>query len=79
MIGSLVPTQHKNRLDIPLGEFSVLDDPRLDGVTACRTKKVAFGMEVREDEGKLALLFTAGAVGSRLTNKLNVLYDGEAD
>lgn len=45
VIGSLVPTQHKDLLGIPLKEFSPLADPRLEGVIAHRTKKKVFGRE----------------------------------
>jgi len=45
VIGSLVPTQHKDLLAIPLEEFSVLKNPQLDGVTAHRTKKEVFDRE----------------------------------
>jgi transposase len=43
VIGSLVPTQHKNLLGIRLEEFSPLADVRLEGVIAYRTKKEVFG------------------------------------
>ncbi len=39
VVGSLVPSQHQDRLEIPIKEFSGLDDPRLEGVLAHRTKK----------------------------------------
>lgn len=45
VIGSLVPTQHKDLLGIPLEEFSPLGDARLAGVIAHRTKKNVFGRE----------------------------------
>jgi len=45
VIGSLVPTQHKDLLSIPLERFSALRDPRLAGVIAHRTKKNVFGRE----------------------------------
>jgi transposase len=45
VIGSLVPTQHKDLLAIPLRKYSPLSDPRLPGVIAHRTKKEAFGRE----------------------------------
>jgi transposase len=45
VIGSLVPTQHNDLLGVPLEEFAVLDDPRLDGVIAYRTKKEVFGRQ----------------------------------
>jgi transposase len=45
VIGSLVPTQHKDLLGIQLEEFSALADVRLEGVIAYRTKKEVFGRE----------------------------------
>lgn len=45
VIGSLVPTQHKDLLGIALEEFSPLADPRLEGVIAHRTKKKVFGRD----------------------------------
>lgn len=45
VIGSLVPSQHRDLLAVPLKEFTPLDDPQLDGVTAYRTKKEVFGRE----------------------------------
>lgn len=57
VIGSLVPSQHKDLLGIPLTKFSAPDDPRLEGLTACRTKKKVFGQEwtvvVTRSEGLL--------------------------
>lgn len=45
VIGSLVPSQHSDLLEIPLGDFSPLGDPRLEGVLAHRTMKTVFGSE----------------------------------
>jgi transposase len=45
VVGSLVPSQHQDLLEIPLKEFSGLDDPRLKGVLAHRTRKKVFGRE----------------------------------
>jgi len=45
LIGSLVPSQHADLLAIPLSLFSPLQDPRLTGVQAHRTKKTVFGRE----------------------------------
>lgn len=45
VVGSLVPSQHQDLLEILLNEFSELDDPRLEGVLAHRTKKKVFGRE----------------------------------
>lgn len=44
-VGSLVPSQHEDLLQIPLSRFSSLADPRLEGVGAYRTRKVVFGRE----------------------------------
>jgi transposase len=43
VIGSLVPTQHKDLLRIPLARFSALTDPCLAGTIAYRTTKEVFG------------------------------------
>jgi transposase len=45
VIGSLVPSQHQDLLAIPLKKFSELEDPRLEGVVAHRTKKTVFGRD----------------------------------
>jgi transposase len=45
VIGSLVPTQHKDLLAIPLDRFSALKDPHLAGTVAHRTTKTVFGRE----------------------------------
>jgi transposase len=45
VIGSLVPTHHKDLLAVPLEKFSALSDPRLEGVAAYRTKKKVFGRD----------------------------------
>jgi len=42
-IGSLVPTQHADLLDIPLDEFESMQEPRLEGVRAHRTRKTVYG------------------------------------
>ena len=43
VIGSLVPTQHQDLLELPLKEFSSLEDPQLEGTVAYRTSKEVFG------------------------------------
>ena len=45
LVGSLVPSQHADLLAIPLNSFSPLQDPRLTGVQAFRTKKTVFDRE----------------------------------
>jgi len=42
-VGSLVPTQHADLLDLPRQSFRPCQDPRLKGVTALRTTKVVYG------------------------------------
>jgi len=44
-IGSLVPTQHQDLLDIPLEKFRPLKGPLFRGVKVHRTKKQVFGQE----------------------------------
>jgi transposase len=41
-VGSLVPTQHPDLLKIPLEQLRPLSGPRLEGVSAYRTKKKVF-------------------------------------
>jgi len=44
-IGSLVPSQHVDLLEIPLSRFQALEGQRLQGVLAYRTRKEVFGAE----------------------------------
>ncbi len=44
-IGSLVPTQHRELLAIPLDRFTPLTGARLEGVLAYRTSHKVFGQE----------------------------------
>lgn len=44
-IGSLVPSQHADLLQIPARQFTALRGRRLAGVWACRRKKKIFGQE----------------------------------
>lgn len=44
-VGSLVPTQHDDLLDVPRSRYKSLEGDRFEGVTAFRTKKVVFGQE----------------------------------
>ncbi len=45
VIGSFVPSHHADLLGLPLNQFAAIEDPRLKGVVAHRTKKVVFGRE----------------------------------
>ena len=44
-VGSLSPTQHPDLLAIPLEQFHALGGPRLEQVSAYRTRKEVFGVE----------------------------------
>lgn len=43
VVGSLVPSQHRDLLGVPLRRFRGCDDKRLEGVEAYRTAKEVFG------------------------------------
>ncbi|MEW6747945.1 MAG: IS1634 family transposase [Planctomycetota bacterium] len=45
VVGSLVPSQHPDLLAVPLKDYTAMNDPRLQGVVAFRTKKVVWGRE----------------------------------
>ncbi len=45
VIGSLVPSQHKDLLGVPLKRFRASEDARLEDVTSYRTKKVVHGTQ----------------------------------
>jgi transposase len=45
VVGSLVPTQHRDLLEVALDRFQSLEDSRLEGVTAFRTSKKVFGRD----------------------------------
>jgi transposase len=44
-IGSLVPTQHQDLLDVPIGEFRRLKGPLFAGLRVFRTEKEVFGQK----------------------------------
>ncbi|MCL6451957.1 MAG: IS1634 family transposase [Acetobacteraceae bacterium] len=44
-VGSLVPSQHRDLLAVPVSEFEPLQGERFRGVTAYRTTKKVFGVE----------------------------------
>jgi transposase len=46
-VGSLVPTQHQDLLEIPLSKYHPLPGERLKGVLAYRTRKEVFGHQRR--------------------------------
>jgi len=44
-IGSLIPSQHKDLLDVPRSKYKPLKEERFEGVEAFRSKKRVFGQE----------------------------------
>lgn len=44
-VGSLVPSQHEELLDVPRSKYEHLEGERFEGVYAYRTRKVVFGRE----------------------------------
>lgn len=45
VVGSLVPSQHKDLLAVPLTRYETLEDGRLEGIRAHRTRKAVWGRE----------------------------------
>ena len=45
VVGSLVPAQHRDLLDVSLDRFQTFEDSRLEGVTAFRTSKKVLGRD----------------------------------
>jgi len=45
IVGSLVPSQHRDLLDVALDRFQSLEDSRLEGVSAFRTSQKVFGRD----------------------------------
>jgi transposase len=45
VVGSLVPTQHRDLLEVPLDSFQSFEDPRLKGMTAFRTSQKILGRQ----------------------------------
>ena len=45
VVGSLVPTQHRDLLEVALDRFQSLEDSRLEGVSAFRTSQKVFGRD----------------------------------
>jgi transposase len=76
-IGSLVPSQHQDLLDIPLKKFHSLEDPSLAGVRAYRTEKEVFGGKRRIVITRSRALLRGQVRGIRqhLAKKLRALRD----
>jgi transposase len=78
-IGSLVPTQHQDLLDIPLERFHYLRDPLFEGVRVHRTEKEVFGQQRTIVITRSRALFQGQLRGIRqhLSKKLRALADLE--
>jgi transposase len=78
-IGSLVPTQHQDLLDIPLERFHYLRDSLFEGVRVHRTEKEVFGQKRTIVITRSRALFQGQLRGIRqhLSKKLRALGDLE--
>src|SRR2546429_2587964 len=76
-IGSLVPSQHQDLLDIPLQKFHALDDPAFAGVRAYRTEKEVFGRKrtIVITRSRALLRGQIRGIRQHLTKKLRALRD----
>ena len=76
-IGSLVPSQHQDLLDIPLQKFHALDDPAFAGVRAYRTEKEVFGRKrtIVITRSRALLRGQIRGIRQHLTKKMRALRD----
>lgn len=76
-IGSLVPSQHQDLLDIPLRQFHALKDPALAGVRAYRTEKEVFGQKrtIVITRSRALLRGQVRGIRQHLAKKLRALRD----
>ena len=76
-IGSLVPSQHQDLLDIPLRKFHALEDPALAGVRAYRTEKEVFGQKrnIVITRSRALLRGQIRGIRQHLVKKLRALRD----
>ena len=76
-IGSLVPSQHQDLLDIPLQKFHALDDPAFAGVRAYRTEKEVFGRKrtIVITRSRALLRGQIRGIRQHLSKKLRALRD----
>ena len=76
-IGSLVPTQHPDLLDVPLEKFRPLPNPLFEGVRVYRTQKVVFGQQrtILITRSKALLDGQIRGIRQHLTKKLRILNE----
>src|SRR5207245_4805493 len=78
-VGSLVPSQQQDLLDIPLQKFHALDDPAFAGVRAYRTEKEVFGRKrtIVITRSRALLRGQIRGIRQHLAKKLRALRDLE--
>jgi transposase len=76
-IGSLVPAQHQDLLDIPLERFRYLKDPLFEGVRVHRTEKEIFGQKrtIVITRSRALLQGQVRGIRQHLAKKLKALHD----
>jgi transposase len=76
-IGSLVPAQHQDLLDIPLERFRYLRDPLFEGVRVHRTEKEVFGKKrtIIITRSRALLQGQVRGIRQHLAKKLKALHD----
>ena len=76
-IGSLVPTQHQDLLDIPLERFHYLNGPLFEGVRVYRAEKEVFGQKrtIVITRSRALLNGQVRGIWQHLTKKLRALRD----
>jgi transposase len=76
-IGSLVPTQHQDLLNIPLERFHYLKGPLFEGVRVYRTEKEVFGQKrtIVITRSRALLNGQVRGIRQHLTKKLRALRD----
>ena len=76
-IGSLVPSQHQDLLDIPLERFRYIKDPLFEGVRVHRTEKEVFGQKrtIVVTRSRALLQGQVRGIRQHLAKKLKALRD----
>ena len=76
-IGSLVPTQHQDLLDIPLERFRYLKGPIFQGIRVHRTEKEIFGQKrtIIVTRSRALLQGQVRGIRQHLTKKMKALRD----
>ena len=77
IIGSLVPTQHQDLLDIPAGRFRALEGPLFEGLRVFRTEKEVFGQKrvVLVTRSRALLRGQVRGIRQHLVKKIRALRD----